>query len=138
MELNLKKLKDLCFKRKITLKQLSEKTGISQTAITMAMHRNSTTIETFKKLADFFNVPMEYFFDGGTADIYDSLSFYLNVRSNLINQIWNCPPALNEAMDYYITNLYEVQMKITELLNPKNTEKNEKTNSKNQTSIQPE
>lgn len=136
MELNLKKLKELCFKRKITLKQLSEKTGISQTALTMAMHRNSTTIETFKTLAEFFNVPMEYFYQEGSADIYDSLSLYIEVRRNLVNQLWNCPPSLNEAMDYYITNLYEVQIKITELLN-KHTQ-DEKTNKNSQTTIQPE
>lgn len=134
MELNLKKLKELCFKRKTTLKQLSEKTGISQAALTMAMNRNSTTLETFKKLSDFFNVPMEYFYECPT-DIYDSLSFYLNVRRNLINQLWNCPPSLNEAMDYYITNLYEVQIKITELLNKT---QDEKTNTISQTTIQPE
>jgi len=124
MELNLKKIKELCFKRKITLKQLSEKTGISQTAITMAMHRNSTTLETFSKLAQFFNVPMEYFYKECSAEIYDTLSLYLKIRSDLILQLWNCPPSLNEAMDYYITNLYEVQMKITELINQKNTEEN--------------
>ena len=119
MELNLKKLKDLCFKRKITLKQLSEKTGISQTAITMAMHRNSTTIETFKTLADFFNVPMEYFFDGGTKDIYDSLTFYLNVRHDEIMKLFNCPPSLNEAVNYHINALFQAQQKINELLNQK-------------------
>ena len=138
MELNLKKIKDLCYKRHITLKQLAQKTGISQTALTMAMHRNSTTLETFSKLAQFFNVPMEYFYQECTVEIYDTLSLYLKVRSDLILQLWNCPPSLNEAMDYYITNLYEVQMKITELLNPKNTEEDEKTIAKNQTSIQPE
>lgn len=127
MELNLKKIKELCFKRKITLKQLSEKTGISQTAITMAMHRNSTTLETFSKLAQFFNVPMEYFYKECSAEIYDTLSLYLKIRSDLILQLWNCPPSINEAMDYYITNLYEVQMKITELINQKNTEENETT-----------
>ena len=127
MKVNLKKIKDLCYKRHITLKQLAQKTGISQTALTMAMHRNSTTLETFKKLSEFFCVPMEFFYQEGSAEYYDSLSFYCSVRSQLIQQIWNCPPNLNEPLDFHITNLYEVQMKITELINQKNTEENEKT-----------
>lgn len=132
---NLKKIKDLCFKRKITLKQLSEKTGITQTALTMSIHRNSTSIETFKKLADFFDVPMEYFFDGVNEDIYDSLTFYLNVRHDEIMKLFNCPPSLNEAMDYHINALYQAQQKINSLLK---TQSYEKTNTNNQTSIQPE
>lgn len=136
MELNLKKFKDLCYKRHITLKQLAQKTGISQTALTMAMHRNSTTLETFKKLADFFDVPMEYFFDGVNEDIYDSLTFYLNVRHDEIMKLFNCPPSLNEAMDYHINALYQAQQKINSLLTSK-TQSDEKTIAKNQTSIQP-
>lgn len=137
MELNIRKIKELCFKRKITLKQLSEKVGISQTALTMSMHRNSTTIETFKKLADFFDVPMEYFFDGVNEDIYDSLTFYLNVRHDEIMKLFNCPPSLNEAMNYHINALYQAQQKINSLLTSK-TQSDEKTNTSNQTSIQPE
>lgn len=126
MQVNLKLLKDLCYKRHITLKTLSEKTGISQTALTMSMHRNSTSIETLYTLSKFFGVPMEYFFSEGDITYYDHLSFYTDLRNKLIQSLWNCPPAINESMNYYISQLYETQRKINILIT-KNTQENGKT-----------
>ena len=127
MQVNLKLLKDLCYKRHITLKTLSEKTGISQTALTMSMHRNSTSIETLYTLSKFFGVPMEYFFSEGDITYYDHLSFYTDLRNKLIQSLWNCPPAINESMNYYISQLYETQRKINQLITNENTEENETT-----------
>ncbi|MBR6177481.1 MAG: helix-turn-helix transcriptional regulator [Bacteroidales bacterium] len=59
---NLKRIKALCNEAGITLKKLSDKTKISQTALTMAMHRNSTTLETLEKIAHFFGISVGYFF----------------------------------------------------------------------------
>ena len=136
MELNLKKIKGLCFTRKITLKQLAQKTGISQTALTMAMHINSTSIETLYTLSKFFGVPMEYFFSEGDITYYDHLSFYTDLRNKLIQSLWNCPPAINESMNYYISQLYETQRKINILIT-NNTEENETDTDDNENSPAP-
>ena len=47
---------------------MSDKTKISQTAITMAMQRNSTTLETLEKIAKYFHVSVGVFF--GEKDIF--------------------------------------------------------------------
>ena len=60
--IDLKRIKTLCNEAGITIKKLSDKTKISQTAITMAMHRNSTTLETLEKIAHFFGISVGYFF----------------------------------------------------------------------------
>ncbi|MCR4558777.1 MAG: helix-turn-helix transcriptional regulator [Bacteroidales bacterium] len=65
---DLKVIKILCNEAGITLKKLSDKTKISQTAITMAMQRNSTTLETLEKIAKYFHVSVGVFF--GEKDIF--------------------------------------------------------------------
>ena len=66
--IDLKIIKVLCNEAGITLKKLSDKTKISQTAITMAIQRNSTTLETLEKIAKFFHVSVGVFF--GEKDIF--------------------------------------------------------------------
>ena len=65
---DLKKIKLLCFESGITLKKLSDKTKISQTALTMAIQRNSTTLDTLEKIAKYFHVSIGFFF--GEEDIF--------------------------------------------------------------------
>ncbi|MBQ3690467.1 MAG: helix-turn-helix transcriptional regulator, partial [Bacteroidales bacterium] len=66
--INLQIIKRLCNEAGITLKKLSDKTKISQTALTMAMQRNSTTLETLEKIAKYFRVSVGVFF--GEEDIF--------------------------------------------------------------------
>ncbi len=82
--IDLKIIKLLCNEAGITLKKLSDKTKISQTAITMAIQRNSTTLETLEKIANFFHVSVGVFF--GEKDIFAPLrksfeSFDKDVKS---------------------------------------------------------
>ncbi|MBR4678474.1 MAG: helix-turn-helix transcriptional regulator [Bacteroidales bacterium] len=65
---DLRRIKLLCNEAGITLKKLSDKTKISQTAITMAMQRNSTTLETLEKIAKYFRISVGVFF--GEEDIF--------------------------------------------------------------------
>lgn len=60
--IDLQIIKTLCIQQGITLKKLSDDTGISQTALTMAIHRNSTTLETLEKIANYFGVSAGWFF----------------------------------------------------------------------------
>lgn len=69
--IDLSKIKKLCLEAGITLKKLSMETGISQTALTMAIHRNSTTLDTLDKIAKRFGISVGYFFDEN--DIMESI-----------------------------------------------------------------
>ena len=69
--IELYRIKKLCRDNGITLKQLSDETGISQTAITMSISRNSTTLETLDKIARYFGVSVGVFF--GEEDIFSPL-----------------------------------------------------------------
>jgi transcriptional regulator with XRE-family HTH domain len=63
MELfNSQKIKELCKKNNMTLKELSEKIGLSQTGLQGIFKNNSTSIETLQKICQVFNVSVEYFF----------------------------------------------------------------------------
>jgi transcriptional regulator with XRE-family HTH domain len=63
MELfNSQKIKELCKKHNMTLKELSEKIGLSQTGLQGIFKNNSTSIETLQKICQVFNVSVEYFF----------------------------------------------------------------------------
>lgn len=68
---DLKLIKKLCYDAGITMKTLSEKTKISQTALAMAIQRNSTTLETLEKVAHFFGVSVGVFF--GEKDIFNPI-----------------------------------------------------------------
>ncbi len=63
MELfNAQKIKDLCKKHNMTLKELSEKIGLSQTGLQGIFKNNSTSIETLQKICQVFGVSVDYFF----------------------------------------------------------------------------
>ncbi|MBQ1698209.1 MAG: helix-turn-helix transcriptional regulator, partial [Bacteroidales bacterium] len=68
---DLKLIKKLCYDAGITMKTLSEKTKISQTALAMAIQRNSTTLETLEKVAHFFGVSVGVFF--GEKDSFNPI-----------------------------------------------------------------
>ncbi|MBP5502326.1 MAG: helix-turn-helix transcriptional regulator [Bacteroidales bacterium] len=78
--IDLKRIKTLCNEAGITIKKLSDKTKISQTALTMAMHRNSTTLETLEKIAHFFGISVGYFFceDDSIKPMRDSFEKFDN------------------------------------------------------------
>lgn len=78
--IDLKRIKTLCNEAGITIKKLSDKTKISQTALTMAMHRNSTTLETLEKIAHFFGISVGFFFgeDDSIKPMRDSFEKFDN------------------------------------------------------------
>lgn len=60
---NFKIINDLLVKRKIAKKELCESIGISYTALSDLIERNSTKTDIIEKIAKFFNVPVSTFFD---------------------------------------------------------------------------
>ena len=104
--IDLKRIKTLCNEAGITIKKLSDKTKISQTAITMAMHRNSTTLETLEKIAHYFGISVGYFFgeDDGMKPIRESFEQF-DKELKLANNFFKT------TMQYYVPDLeYPVRM----------------------------
>ena len=91
--IELYRIKELCNQRGITLKQLGEESGISQTAITMSITRNSTTLETLEKIARYFGVSVGVFF--GEDDIF----------SNVRTLFHDFDKEIQAATDYLFTTI---------------------------------
>jgi transcriptional regulator with XRE-family HTH domain len=84
MELfNSQKIKELCKRHNMTLKELSEKIGLSQTGLQGIFKNNSTSIETLQKICQVFNVSVEYFFSPlEEVDILDEDGSILPAKQN--------------------------------------------------------
>lgn len=59
---NLRIIKDICIKKKITLKELSDHIGITQNGLQRILKTNTTTVETLEKIANYLQVPISTFF----------------------------------------------------------------------------
>lgn len=65
-----KKFKELLDKTNKTTYQVSKETGISQTAFSnWKSGRSSPSLESLKKLADYFNKPIEYFLEEAEKEV---------------------------------------------------------------------
>ena len=84
---DLKWIKKLCYDAGITMKTLSEKTKISQTALAMAIQRNSTTLETLEKVAHFFGVSVGVFF--GEKDSFNPIRKSFERLDNDVQKAYN-------------------------------------------------
>lgn len=65
---NLNKIRDLCEKRNLTLKDLAEKVGLTQGGIQNILKENNTRVNTLEKISEILEVPTSIFFDDGTPD----------------------------------------------------------------------
>ena len=70
MKVELQKIRIICHEQRLSLKDLSEKVGISQNGLQRIMKDNTTKIDTLLKIADVLNVPIKDFFscDQAKAD----------------------------------------------------------------------
>ncbi len=84
---DLKLIKKLCYDAGITMKTLSENTKISQTALAMAIQRNSTTLETLEKVAHFFGVSVGVFF--GEKDSFNPIRKSFERLDNDVQKAYN-------------------------------------------------
>lgn len=58
----LKKIKELCEERKVTIYRLEKDLGFSGSSI-VKWEKSSPTADKLKAVADYFGVPMEYFYE---------------------------------------------------------------------------
>lgn len=64
---NLGIIRELAKSQNISLKNISERLGISPAALQNIMRNNGTSLETLGKLADIFGVSIDVFFEGTTT-----------------------------------------------------------------------
>ena len=97
---DLKLIKKMCYDAGITMKTLSDKTKISQTALAMAIQRNSTTLESLEKVARYFGVSVGVFF--GEKDIFNPIrkSF-----ERLDNDVQKAYSYITTTLQYYLHDL---------------------------------
>lgn len=83
-------IRDLCKAKNITLKQLCEKTGITENGMQRILNVNKTTTDTLEVIAKELDVPVSVFFDDSTynTDIllkkYNAENYIL---SNLVREL---------------------------------------------------
>lgn len=61
---NLILIRDLCEKRKMTIRELAERVGRNESTIQAAIRNGSTNSTTIELIAKELHVPAGYFFDG--------------------------------------------------------------------------
>jgi len=61
--MNYSKIKILLESKKITVKKLAEKIGISEIGLHKMMNNQSMRIDVIEKIAEFLEVPVSYFFE---------------------------------------------------------------------------
>ncbi|MGL4860234.1 MAG: helix-turn-helix domain-containing protein [Enterobacteriaceae bacterium] len=65
---NFQIINDLILEKKVAKKDLCESVGISYTALSDIIERNSTKTDTLEKIAKFFRVPVSVFFGEQVAE----------------------------------------------------------------------
>ncbi len=88
---NLKRIRDLCDEKRLTLKELSEKIGISQNGLQRIMKDNTTRIDTLERIAKVLDVPITAFFQdkyGENEQILEEIKFQRDTYKQL-NDVHN-------------------------------------------------
>ena len=62
------KIKDLLTDKRLTMKTLSDKIGMSRGGLHTAIANKTLTIEALEKIAEALEVPVTYFFESGSSD----------------------------------------------------------------------
>ena len=80
-----KDFEQLLQKNNVTSYQVSKDTGISQSIFTnWKQRKNNPSLNTLSKLADYFNVPIDYFKEGAPSDT----NFYITGKNaELIQEV---------------------------------------------------
>lgn len=69
---NLYVIRDLCERKKLTIRELAQRIGRDESTIQSAIRRGSTNSGTLEDIARVLNVPVGVFFDGFAPDNSES------------------------------------------------------------------
>lgn len=85
--ISLQKIKELCQKKNVTVKQAALDLGMTEQAMHKIIKTNSTKIETLISIAQYFNVEPNYFFDNHSNKNEHSISINCEELNNLIKKV---------------------------------------------------
>lgn len=85
--ISLQKIKELCKKKNVTVKQAALDLGMTEQAMHKIIKSNSTKIETLISIAQYFNVEPTYFFDNHSNKNEHSISMNREELNNLIKKV---------------------------------------------------
>lgn len=85
--ISLQKIKELCQKKNVTIKQAAQDLGMTEQAMHKIIKTNSTKIETLISIAQYFNVEPTYFFDNHSNKNEHTISMNREELNNLIKKV---------------------------------------------------
>lgn len=85
--ISLQKIKELCQKKNVTVKQAALDLGMTEQAMHKIIKTNSTKIETLISIAQYFNVEPTYFFDNHSNKNEHTISMNREELNNLIKKV---------------------------------------------------
>lgn len=85
--ISLQKIKELCQKKNVTVKQAALDLGMTEQAMHKIIKTNSTKIETLISIAQYFNVEPTYFFDNHSNKNEHTISINREELNNLIKKV---------------------------------------------------
>lgn len=83
---NLFLIRDLCERKKITIRELAQRIGRDESSIQSAIRRGTTNATTIEMIANVLGVPAGYFFDGFAADDSSDLKQEIAHLKELLNE----------------------------------------------------
>lgn len=85
--ISLQKIKELCKKKNVTVKQAALDLGMTEQAMHKIIKSNSTKIETLISIVQYFNVEPTYFFDNHSNKNEHTISINREELNNLIKKV---------------------------------------------------
>lgn len=85
--ISLQKIKELCKKKNVTVKQAALDLGMTEQAMHKIIKSNSTKIETLISIAQYFNVELAYFFDNASEENKDAILVNREELNGLIKKV---------------------------------------------------
>lgn len=85
--ISLQKIKELCQKKNVTVKQAALDLGMTEQAMHKIIKTNSTKIETLINIAQYFNVKLAYFFDNASEENKDAILVNREELNGLIKKV---------------------------------------------------
>ncbi|WP_270418398.1 helix-turn-helix domain-containing protein [Bacteroides intestinalis] len=84
---HLERIKELCEKKNVTMKQAAIELGMTEQSLHKIIKANSTKIDTLLSMAQYFNVEPAYFFDNYSAGASDGVCISKEELEGLIKKV---------------------------------------------------
>lgn len=84
---HLERIKELCEKKNVTMKQAAVELGMTEQSLHKIIKANSTKIDTLLTIAQYFNVEPAYFFDNYSPNIENSICIDKGELEGLLKKV---------------------------------------------------